>query len=98
MLVNDRELIATSLKPGTIEGRINYKVVQRGKSKSSFKEFWFKLTGNLLFYFTLNNFGGIKGNVSSTLQLFDFAVIICFIFCPVGTSWSYGSRKSDCYS
>lgn len=46
-----------------IEGRINYRIVQHGKYKGSFKEYWFKLTGNLLFYFNLNSFGGIKGNV-----------------------------------
>ncbi|EFX81319.1 hypothetical protein DAPPUDRAFT_303400 [Daphnia pulex] len=62
MHVNGKELITTSFKPATIEGRINYRVLHPGKSKGNFKEFWFKLTGNLLFYFGLNNFGGIKGN------------------------------------
>jgi len=62
MLINTKELISTSFKPATIEGRINYRIVQRGKSKTNFKEYWFKLTGNLLFYFSLNSYGGIKGN------------------------------------
>lgn len=62
MHVNGKELITTSFKTATIEGRMNYKVLHPGKSKTNFKEFWFKLTGNLLFYFGLNNFGGIKGN------------------------------------
>ena len=64
MFINTKELISTSFKPSTIEGRINYKIVHRGKSKTNFKEYWFKLTGNLLFYFSLNSYGGIKGNVS----------------------------------
>ena len=66
MHVNGKELISASFKPATIEGRINYKAIQANKSSyktSGFKEFWFKLTGNLLFYFSLNSFGGIKGNV-----------------------------------
>jgi len=62
MFINTKELISTSFKPAIIEGRINYKIVQRGKSKTNFKEYWFKLTGNLLFYFGLNSHGGIKGN------------------------------------
>jgi hypothetical protein len=61
--VNERELISTSSKPAVTEGRLNYRVIQRGKSKPNFKEFWFKLLGNLLFYFNLNSHGGIKGNV-----------------------------------
>ncbi len=69
MHINGKELVSTSFKPATIEGRINYKAVQQGKSvvkSGSFKEFWFKLTGNLLFYFGLNSYGGIKGNVCDT--------------------------------
>lgn len=81
MRVNDKELIATSFKPSTIEGRINYKVVLSGKIKgSSFKEYWFKLIGNLLFYFSLNSFGGIKGNVSKT--------VVNYIFCT-SPFWSF---------
>lgn len=89
MHINGKELISTSFKPATIEGRINYKAVQQGKSivkSGSFKEFWFKLTGNLLFYFGLNSYGGIKGNVCVTRKTVYYKSNSLFII-KSGAHW-----------
>ncbi|GAB6031688.1 hypothetical protein CHUAL_009439 [Chamberlinius hualienensis] len=39
------------------EGRLNYK--SPNSYRDGYKERWFKLKGNLLFYFRLNNYGAV---------------------------------------
>ncbi|XP_015585112.1 pleckstrin homology domain-containing family J member 1 [Cephus cinctus] len=55
MKFNEKELAEASSGPAELEGRLNHKRAH----KSGFKERWFKLKGNLLFYFNTNEFGQI---------------------------------------
>ncbi|XP_012534968.2 pleckstrin homology domain-containing family J member 1 isoform X2 [Monomorium pharaonis] len=55
MRFNDRELAEASFGPANLEGRLNHKRAH----KSVFKEKWFKLRHNLLFYFNINDLGHI---------------------------------------
>ncbi|KAF7998185.1 hypothetical protein HCN44_009583 [Aphidius gifuensis] len=56
MKFNEKELIDASKAAPQLEGRLNYKQAH----KSVFKERWFKLMGNLLFYFNINEFGNVE--------------------------------------
>lgn len=55
MRFNDKELAEVSFGPADLEGRLNHKRAH----KSVFKEKWFKLRYNLLFYFNINDLGHI---------------------------------------
>lgn len=55
MKFNEKELAEASNGPADIEGRLNHKRAH----KSGFKEKWFKLRCNLLFYFNINELGQI---------------------------------------
>ena len=55
MKFNEKELAEASNGPADIEGRLNHKRAH----KSGFKEKWFKLRCNLLFYFNINELGHI---------------------------------------
>ncbi|KAK0181648.1 hypothetical protein PV327_003916 [Microctonus hyperodae] len=55
MKYNERELIDASRGIGQLEGRLNHKRSQ----KSVFKERWFKLKSNLLFYFNITELGQV---------------------------------------
>ncbi|XP_050464436.1 pleckstrin homology domain-containing family J member 1-like [Cataglyphis hispanica] len=55
MRFNDKELAEASFGPADLEGRLNHKRAH----KSVFKEKWFKLRYNLLFYFNINDLGQI---------------------------------------
>lgn len=57
MRFNDKELAEASFGPPDFEGRLNHKRAH----KSVFKEKWFKLRYNLLFYFNINDLGQIDG-------------------------------------
>ncbi|XP_076638630.1 pleckstrin homology domain-containing family J member 1 [Colletes latitarsis] len=55
MKFNEKELAEASNGPADLEGRLNHKRAH----KSVFKERWFKLRCNLLFYFNINELGQI---------------------------------------
>ncbi|XP_078038654.1 pleckstrin homology domain-containing family J member 1 isoform X2 [Augochlora pura] len=55
MKFNEKELAKASSGPADLEGRLNHKRAH----KSGFKEKWFKLRYNLLFYFNINELGQI---------------------------------------
>lgn len=59
MRFNDKELANLSLGEADLEGRLNYKKSSSNVSQNSggFKERWFKLKSNLLFYFRVNEAG-----------------------------------------
>lgn len=62
MRFNDKELVHVSLGEADLEGRLNYRKTPSGNFSQSggvFKERWFKLKCNLLFYFKINEFGQI---------------------------------------
>lgn len=62
MRFNDKELAHVSLGEADFEGRLNYRKSPSGNFSQSggvFKERWFKLKCNLLFYFKINEFGQI---------------------------------------
>ncbi|XP_022190532.1 pleckstrin homology domain-containing family J member 1-like [Nilaparvata lugens] len=62
MKFNDKEIATLSLGDADFEGRLNYlKTSSNSFSSNSgnFKERWFKLKCNLLFYFKLNDLGQI---------------------------------------
>ncbi len=81
--VNNRELTGASFKPARLEGRLGYGVTKGHGflSRIQFKEYWFKLLGNLLFYFGLNSHGGIKSSVSggNHNSLFQYLLLLPLI-------------------
>ncbi|RWS16259.1 pleckstriny domain-containing family J member 1-like protein [Dinothrombium tinctorium] len=69
MKLNEREICLFAFGPGDKEGRIYHKTYTNTASFNpgfvvipgiGFKERWFKLKGNLLFYYKVNEFGGIN--------------------------------------
>ncbi|XP_012277644.1 pleckstrin homology domain-containing family J member 1 isoform X2 [Orussus abietinus] len=56
MKFNEKELVELSTGAAEREGRLNHKRAH----KSGFKERWFRLKYNLLFYFNINEFGQIE--------------------------------------
>jgi hypothetical protein len=60
MRFNDRELAKISLGDAELEGRLNHRCPPSGNfSQKGFKERWFKLKFNLLFYFRISEVGRI---------------------------------------
>ncbi|XP_050347451.1 uncharacterized protein LOC126771564 [Nymphalis io] len=59
MKCNIRELALLSDKPCVLEGRLNYKKVSNGsyRNQAVFKERWFRLINNFLFYFKISEMG-----------------------------------------
>ncbi|CAK1544631.1 unnamed protein product [Leptosia nina] len=58
MKCNIRELAVVSDKPCTMEGRLNYKKVSGNyRNQTVFKERWFRLINNYLFYFKISEMG-----------------------------------------
>ncbi|CAH2238951.1 uncharacterized protein LOC120629019 [Pararge aegeria] len=59
MKSNIRELALLSDKPCVVEGRLNYKKVANGsyRNQAVFKERWFRLINNYLFYFKISEMG-----------------------------------------
>ncbi|CAH0592340.1 unnamed protein product [Chrysodeixis includens] len=59
MKCNIRELAQLSDQPCVIEGRLNYKKISNGsyRNQSVFKERWFRLINNYLFYFKISEMG-----------------------------------------
>ncbi|XP_054162369.1 pleckstrin homology domain-containing family J member 1-like [Oppia nitens] len=58
MRFNERELVVYSSGSAVKEGRIYHKNANSG-FREGYKERWFKLKGNLLFYYRVNEFGGV---------------------------------------
>lgn len=60
MRFNDKELVDIGTGPAELEGRLNHRRATGGNfNQSGFKERWFKLKSNLLFYFRINELGKI---------------------------------------
>lgn len=60
MRFNDRELTKIGLGDAELEGRLNHRRPPGGNfSQKGFKERWFKLKSNLLFYFRISEVGKI---------------------------------------
>lgn len=57
MRFNERDLIYVASLKSDREGRLNYR--SPNAFREGYKERWFKLKGNLLFYFRLNGYGGV---------------------------------------
>ncbi|XP_035442076.2 sesquipedalian-1 [Spodoptera frugiperda] len=59
MKCNIRELAQLSDQPCVIEGRLNYKKISNGsyRNQTVFKERWFRLINNYLFYFKISEMG-----------------------------------------
>lgn len=71
MKFNERELAEASSGPADLEGRLNHKRAH----KAVFKEKWFKLRCNLLFYFNINEFGKIdKKQPAGVIVLENYSI------------------------
>ncbi|KAH9366041.1 hypothetical protein HPB48_000137 [Haemaphysalis longicornis] len=57
MRFNEKEMAAVAAGVADKEGRLNHRNLS---FTEVFKERWFKLKGNLLFYFRLNKHGGVN--------------------------------------
>ncbi|XP_068229979.1 uncharacterized protein [Palaemon carinicauda] len=62
MRVNSCELIEFAVAAGEQEGRLTHKPPPRTLYDTAYKERWFKLRANCLFYYRLNEFGGVDKN------------------------------------
>ncbi|GFW65014.1 pleckstrin homology domain-containing family J member 1 [Trichonephila clavipes] len=60
MRFNEKEIACIAMQPGDKEGRMFYR--SPGGFREAYKERWFKLKGNLLFYFRLNEHGAVYEN------------------------------------
>uniref|UniRef100_A0A2R5LEU9 Pleckstrin homology domain-containing family J member 1 n=1 Tax=Ornithodoros turicata TaxID=34597 RepID=A0A2R5LEU9_9ACAR len=56
MRFNEKEMATVAAGVADKEGRLNHRSLS---FREVFKERWFKLKGNLLFYFRLNEYGGV---------------------------------------
>lgn len=56
MRFNEKEMTGVAAEKPDKEGRLNHRNLS---FREVFKERWFKLKGNLLFYFRLNEYGGV---------------------------------------
>ncbi|CAL4126615.1 unnamed protein product [Meganyctiphanes norvegica] len=65
MRFNSADFKTFSEQPGDHEGRLTYKPPPRTLYDSAYKERWFKLKSNFLFYYRLNEFGGVEKNEPS---------------------------------
>ncbi|XP_066594431.1 pleckstrin homology domain-containing family J member 1-like [Prorops nasuta] len=73
MKFNDKELAVASNGPADFEGRLNHKRAH----KSGFKEKWFKLKSNLLFYFNISDLGQIdRRQPDGVIILENFNIVI----------------------
>ncbi|XP_014670431.1 PREDICTED: pleckstrin homology domain-containing family J member 1-like [Priapulus caudatus] len=70
MKFNDKDLAEVAFKPADKEGRLSYKP----PSHNSYRERWFKLKGNLLFYFRTNEFGAIADTEPAGLYILERCV------------------------
>ncbi|KAK9498117.1 hypothetical protein O3M35_003996 [Rhynocoris fuscipes] len=65
MRFNERQMIILSNEPADVENRLSYRKVSinpNNNQNKGFKEFWFKLKYNLLFYFKFDQFGQIDSS------------------------------------
>ncbi|RWS22225.1 pleckstriny domain-containing family J member 1-like protein [Leptotrombidium deliense] len=75
MKLNEREISDFSTGAGDKEGKIYHKTCTHGSFNHSFKERWFKLKGNLLFYYKVNEYGGINSKEPIGFYLLeDFSI------------------------
>uniref|UniRef100_A0A0P4VYU7 Pleckstrin homology domain-containing family J member 1 n=1 Tax=Scylla olivacea TaxID=85551 RepID=A0A0P4VYU7_SCYOL len=65
MHYNNDSLVHFAETAGDHEGRLTHKSPPRTLYDSAYKERWFKLRANLLFYYRLNEFGGVEKNEPS---------------------------------
>ncbi|XP_022172950.1 pleckstrin homology domain-containing family J member 1-like isoform X2 [Myzus persicae] len=59
MRFNNKEMIHVSHSNPALEGRMSYAKMSNGYASKGFKERWFRLKYNLLFYFKINGFGQV---------------------------------------
>ncbi|XP_066976151.1 pleckstrin homology domain-containing family J member 1-like [Macrobrachium rosenbergii] len=71
MRFNSSELIDFALPAGEQEGRLTHKPPPRTLYDTAFKERWFKLRANCLFYYRLNEFGGVDKNEPSGVFILE---------------------------
>ncbi|XP_068229974.1 sesquipedalian-1-like isoform X2 [Palaemon carinicauda] len=73
MRVNSCELIEFAVAAGEQEGRLTHKPPPRTLYDTAYKERWFKLRANCLFYYRLNEFGGVDKNENVKRKVYLFA-------------------------
>ncbi|XP_034247003.1 sesquipedalian-1-like [Thrips palmi] len=72
MRFNEREAAEVLNGPIDLEGRLNFRKLCPGSySQPAFKERWFKLKGNLLFYFRINEMGRVETKQPSGLIVLE---------------------------
>ncbi|KAL5239924.1 hypothetical protein ACI65C_007334 [Semiaphis heraclei] len=59
MRFNNKEMVHISHSNPVLEGRMSYAKMSNGYTSKGFKERWFRLKYNLLFYFKINGFGQV---------------------------------------
>ncbi|XP_077296052.1 uncharacterized protein LOC143918176 [Arctopsyche grandis] len=77
MKYNERQLARMSEERAVVEGRLNYKKVNVNNQyqQSVYKERWFKLIDNLLFYFRINDVGVISEKQAAGVFILENASI-----------------------
>ncbi|XP_046387848.1 pleckstrin homology domain-containing family J member 1-like [Ischnura elegans] len=69
MRINDRELIQLCNETPIFEGRLNYRPPGGNFGQSTYKERWFRLRCNMLFYFRISDTGKVESEPSGLFVL-----------------------------
>jgi hypothetical protein len=76
MRFNDKELALLSTRTADRDGRMYHKHLNNSStSREGYKERWFKLIGNLLFYFKVNEYGGLCAKEPSGVFLIEDVIV-----------------------
>jgi len=71
MKFSEEDIIGISKKKAEAEGRLEHRAPGPG---TKFRERYFKLVGNLLFYFRINEFGALENEPMGVLVIENFVV------------------------
>ena len=76
MRFNDKELATFAAGTAERDGRMYHKHLSNSSSsREGYKERWFKLCGNLLFYFKVNEYGGVCAKEPSGVFLIEDVIV-----------------------
>jgi len=78
MHLNDRDLAFLASGPADRDGRMYHKHLSPGSvanHREGYKERWFKLKGNLLFYYKVNEYGGVCAKEPSGVFILEDCIV-----------------------
>ncbi|XP_050422276.1 pleckstrin homology domain-containing family J member 1-like [Adelges cooleyi] len=94
MRFNSKELIHVSHSNPVLEGRMSYAKLSNGYPTKGFKERWFRLKHNLLFYFKMNSVGHVELHQPAGVFVLENSVVRLENNIP-GTLFSFSLSFND---